>query len=148
MATLTVTLTETLTLNNTEQGGTTTQSIAGVNDTLKRILSVPTSEVNLYAAHDTNVAGNTFDDDNIKYVRISNLDSSNFVSLRVSNADDDEFVYKLAAGESLLLYGHNATMNASQAAALTIGTGEASITDIGAKADTAVVDVELFIASA
>tara|TARA_R100001463_G_scaffold16588_2_gene42912 strand:+ start:7728 stop:8174 length:447 start_codon:yes stop_codon:yes gene_type:complete len=148
MATLTVTLTETLTLNNTEQGGTTTQSISGVNDTLKRILSVPTTEVNLYETHDTNVAGNKFDDDNVKYVRISNLDSTNFVSLRVSNASNDEFVYKLAAGESLLLYGHNETMNASEAAALTIGTGEASITDIGAKANTAVVDVELFIASA
>ena len=77
MATLTVTVTEALTLNNTEQGGTVTQSISGINDTLKRIISVPTSEVNLYEAHDTNVAGNTIDDDNIKYDRISNLDAKN-----------------------------------------------------------------------
>lgn len=147
MATLTVTVTEALTLNNTEQGGTVTQSITGINDTLKRIISVPTSEVNLYVTHDTAVAGNTFDDDNIKYVRISNLDGTNFVSLRISNASNDEMVYKLRAGESFLLYGHDDTMNASQAAALTIGAGEQNLTDVTAQANTATVDIEVFIAS-
>ena len=146
MATLTVTVTEALTLNNTEQGGTVTQSISGINDTLKRIISVPTSEVNLYEAHDNNVAGNTFEDDHIKYVRISNLDATNYVSLIIKNASNDEFTYKVGAGESFLLHGHNASVDAA-AGAITLGS-EASITLVSAKADTAVVDVEVFIASA
>ena len=41
MATLTVTLTEALTLNGSEQGGTVARPASGVNDIYKRIVSCP-----------------------------------------------------------------------------------------------------------
>ena len=54
--TLKVTITEALTLNSAEQGGTTNLSITGINHAYKRIVTVPTSEILLYDTHDTNVA--------------------------------------------------------------------------------------------
>ena len=38
-------------------------------------------------------------------------------------------------------------MNASQAAALTLGTGESSIADVGAQANTGACDLEILVAS-
>ena len=48
-ATLTVTLTESVSLNGIEQGATNTLTIANIDEVSKRIVSVPTSEVELVA---------------------------------------------------------------------------------------------------
>ena len=145
--TLKVTITEALTLNSAEQGGTTNLSITGINHAYKRIVTVPTSEILLYDTHDTNVAGSTFDDDNIRYVRVTHTGTSNVIVLRVKNADNDEFAYKLNAGESFLLYKHESTMNAVAAGTLDIGTGWHDVTSFKATAPDGACTCEIFIAS-
>tara|TARA_R100001082_G_scaffold99170_1_gene67773 strand:- start:6954 stop:7418 length:465 start_codon:yes stop_codon:yes gene_type:complete len=145
--TLKVTITEQCYLNGKNQGGSQTLSISNIDEIFKRIISVPTSELLLYDTHDSNVAGSTFDDDNIKYVRITNLDDENYIVLRVKNADNDEFAYKLNSGESFLLYQHEGTMNAATAATIDIGTGWHDISSLKATAPTAACDIEVFIAS-
>ena len=153
--TLTVTITESLDMNMADSGGgtigDTSTSIVKtitVNDIYKRIISVPTSEVLLYDTHDTNVAGATFDDDKIKYVRITNheAEGGNHVVVRLKNADNDEFVYKLEPKESFLLYHHEGTMNAAQAATIDIGTGWHDISSVKLTAQDGAVDCEVFIA--
>ena len=146
-ATLTVKITETIHLNGRDNGGETTLSVSDVNEIFKRIVSVPTSEVTLYETHDTNVAGATFDDDNVKYVRITNLDDTNYILLVIKNAGNDEAVYKLATGESFILHGHDTVFNSDNAAITDITAGLSSIDKVSARADTAAVDVEVFIAS-
>ena len=145
--TLKVTITEQCYLNGRNQGGSKTLSISNIDEVFKRIISVPTSELLLYDTHDSNVAGSTFDDDNIKYVRVTNLDDTNYVVLRVKNADNDEFAYKLNAGESFLLYQHEATMDAATAATIDIGTGWHDISSFKATAPTEACNVEIFVAS-
>ena len=146
--TMTVTITESLDVGTTVMDtATSVAETITVNDIYKRVITCPTSEITLYNTHGSVPQGSTFDNNAVKYIRITNYDGSNYVHLRVSNNEGDEFVYKLAAGQSFILWGHVGTMNASQAAALTLGTGESSIADVTVQANTGACDLEIIIAS-
>ena len=148
MATLRVTINEQINLNNQEYGGMNELSISSINEIFKRIVTVSTNELVLYETDDSLVAGAKFDDDNIKYVRIKNLDTgSNYIVVRVKNAANDEFAYKLNAGEMFLLYQHEGTMNAVAAGTLDIGTGWEDITSVKLTSSSGSQDAEVFIAS-
>ena len=146
-ATMTITITESVSLNGTNRGNTITKSISNIHDVMERIITVPTSEVVLYTTDASAVAGSIFDRDYVKYARITNKDASNYVVIRIKNADNNEFAYKLAAGESFVLYGHVASMNAVDAGTLDIGTGWHDISSIKATANSGAVDVEIIVAS-
>ena len=113
----------------------------------KRIVAVPTSEVTLYTNHASNVGGSTFDEDDVKYVRITNKDGTNFVDLIVANSEADEFCLRLKAGHSFVLWDQNDVLNADSGA-VTPGAGMEGVASVNAIADTAACDVEVFIASA
>ena len=83
-ATMTVTLTESVTLNGSQQGATNTLSIGSINEVYKRIVTVPTSEVTLIAMG-TAVANGTFIESDVLYIRITNKDDTNHVSLTFKN---------------------------------------------------------------
>ena len=150
-ATMTITITESVDMNDAAGGNTvgdTSTSIAEtitVNDIFKRIISCPTSEILLYDTHDSNVAGSTFDDDLIKYERITNHDGSNFVTLRITDANNDEAAIKLAAGNSFMIWTHKTAMSAADAA--DAGAVNADIVSMEATADTGACDLEILIAS-
>ena len=146
-ADLVVKITEDIVLNGSPQGSTNTLTISSINEVFKRIVSVTTSEITIYTTDDSVVGGSQFDDDNVKYVRITNLDDTNYIVVRVKNADNDEFAYKLNAGESFLLHQHEGTMNAGTATTLDIGTGWHDITSVKLTAPDATCDVEVFSAS-
>ena len=150
-ATMTITITESVDMNNTAGGGTvgdTVTSIAEtvtVNDIFKRVITCPTSEIVLYLTHASVPQGYVLDKDLVKYVRITNHDSSNFVTLRVTDGNNDEFAYKLEAGKSFILWGHAEVMSAADAA--TAGAVNADIASVEAQADTAACDLEILVAS-
>ena len=102
MPDLTTTITEAFTLNGSEQGGTITKSITGVNNVFKRIVTIA-------AGNDTTIASfhsdqhdddGTIDVEQVKYMRITNLDSTNPVNLsfQIDAGEDDT-----AADESATL---------------------------------------------
>jgi len=107
-ATLTVKISESIKLNGIEQGGINTVTMTGINDIFKRIITCPVTETVLYTCHASNVAGSTFDVDNIKYARITNKDDSNSVDLIIEATD--EIGFKLGAGRSLILFGHTSLL--------------------------------------
>ena len=150
MATMTVSITESITLNGKDQGGTYSGFSSAITQVEKRAINVTTTEVALYAAADvmaTATGGPFWDDDSVKYVRITNLaGTGNHIIIVVKNADDDEFLYKLFGTESLLLYRHNGAMHATEGAATAIGD-VASIDLVTAQAVSSTQAVELFIAS-
>ena len=67
MAALTVTITESLTLNGVSQGGSTIQTYSNVNEVYKRIIEVPSTEITLYTTNATAVGGSQFENDLLKY---------------------------------------------------------------------------------
>ena len=148
-ATLTVTLTESVTLNGSDQGATNTLSIASVNEVSKRIVTATTAERIILVFGD-NIAAGQFDKTKAVYVRITNLDDTNHVGLICRNENNDEFSVKLDKGQSFIYNGDLAggvvdTMDAVDAAGLTTNTF-ADLVDITADADTASVDLEVFVA--
>jgi hypothetical protein len=136
-ATLTVTITEAVSLNNKSYGNSNTLTIASINEVDQRILTIPTSEVTVVNYGTANAAG-TFIRSAVKYLRITNKDDTNYIHLHITSATDDAW-FKLEAGKSFELHNGNIETAASFSAF-------ADITAISAIADTAEVDIEYFIA--
>jgi len=144
MADLTLTITEAVTLNGTSHGASNTQTITGVTDVLHRIVDVPTSGYIDLVNFATSASGVAIADGTVKHLRITNLDSTNFLTLRVRETSVQEYFVKIEPKDSFIL--GNSVVDANDS-----GTGAAvsftNIDQIEALADTASVEVEIFIAS-
>ena len=139
---LKVTITETISLNGTQQGAMNTMTIPSVAEISKRIVTVPTSEIQLLA-FSTAVAAGTYVESDVRYIRITNKDDSNFVYLVFKNEYNNECCIKLGSGQSFIYNGDKNsgvidTMLANQVAlGFTEATGDttdtsANITNITA----------------
>ena len=144
MADLTVTLTEAIKLQNNNQGATVTKTISGVNEVDRRIVTVLTSTNGNEIIKTAGAAGaGTYIPANVKYIRITNLDSTNYVVLFLSDGGHHA-LFKLEAGKSFILgtpVGFDDVDDIDNFSAATIST-------IQAKANTASVKLEVFVASA
>ena len=142
-ATLTSTVTEKIVLNGKDFGNTTTKSITGIKDISQRIIRVLTSTngTQIYAGG-TAVGPGTFISTNVEYVRITNLDGTNYVILHLEGNSHYGQI-KLPAGKSFILGTPVGFDNANDIDSFSSET----ITKIEAKANTANVDVEVFVAS-
>lgn len=140
---LTVTVTEKLTLNGTDHGSTKKITIADINEVSKRILSVSTDGLQVYAG--STVAGlGTFITSDVRYIRITNLDNENYVILHLEG-NGHTAQLTLAPGHLFFLTDVSATFDGAAA----IGDFSAEdITRIDIKANTAACDVEILVASA
>ena len=148
-ATLTVQVREEVTLNNRKLGGQNVHTISGINEVSERILTVPTSEVTILGLS-SSVGAGTYVTSNVKYIRLTNLDNTNFVRLTfVSGSSSDagaganRFDMKLESERSMIFT--NSSISGSNEN-LTFSSFS-DFTDLKATADTASVDVELFVAS-
>ena len=144
MATLTITVTEAVTLGDgsTDRGTTNIQTVT-VDEVDHRIMDIPTSWVSIIKFASANAAG-TFADGTVKYLRITNLDSSNFLSLRVKSNSIEYFV-KVEAEDHFIL--GNSVMDGESGAGYGNDVSFINIDEIQAKADSAAVQIEYFIAS-
>jgi hypothetical protein len=92
MATLSVTITESVTLNGAARGSTNSLSITGVDDIYHRIVTVPAGSTDLTLVAFTSSMENrdgALDRDLVKYIRVTNLDSSNPVILNMQQREDE-----------------------------------------------------------
>ena len=147
-ATMTVTLTESINLNGTNQGATNTLSLASIAEISKRIVNVPASEVEVVAMS-TAVAAGTFIESTVKYIRFTNLDDTNHITLTFKDEDNTEFAVLLDKGQTFIYNGDIAggvvdTMHAG-GSALTVSLND--LVNVTALADTAACDLEIFVAS-
>ena len=147
-ATMTVTVTESINLNGTNQGATNTLSLASIAEVSKRIVNVPASEVEVVAMA-TAVASGTFVESTVKYIRLTNLDDTNHITLTFKDEDATEFAILLDKGQSFIYNGDIAagvvnTMHAG-GSALTVSLND--LVNITALADTAACDMEILVAS-
>ena len=153
-ATMTVTVSESVTLNGVNQGGTQTLSIPLIATLSKRIVDVPTAEVEIIAMS-TAVAAGTFIESDVMYIRITNLNDTagEGVNLQIardddSNGTDDECTwFLLEEGKSFILNTFDAAFDA--AAGDLDSPSLDAITDIRAlnESGSVAVDLEIFIAS-
>jgi hypothetical protein len=138
---LTVTITESYSLNGVNYGNTMNKTFTSNGEVYQRVMTIAaqtrganwTDIINFGAADDAGVADIT----NYKYFRIKNLDDANFLELRVTGTVDSFFV-KIKAGETFLLMDNK--IDAEQSST-TVGT-LTDITQIAANADTDAIDIE------
>ena len=162
MATLSVTINESVTLNGRERGSEISLDIASITQVMQRIVSLPadggstatqTTIANFRTAVTT--ADSAMDDDDVKYIRVTNLDSSNNVHLSLQLAANGgaaastQASILLEAGKSFLLgkaVGIAAVDDDDEAA-----TALGSLVDlesiIAVNDNNADVDIEVFVAS-
>ena len=161
MATLTVTVKEAITLNNIDYGSERSLDISSINEVVKRVVTASTTECGLIgflsalssvgvSANKVGYIGGMFDDGDVRYIRITNLDSSNHIMLTFKDDDNTEYRMKVDAGHSFIYPGDNSgglvdTMKASGSA---LASGLSDLVDITVDTDTASCDVEVFVGSA
>jgi len=159
--TLKVKIQEDIILDNQDYGSKRVLEISSVNEIVKRVVTASTTEAGLVGflsalssvgvtANKVGYMAGIFDDGDVRYMRITNLDSSNHIMLTFRDEDNTEFRVKVDAGHSFIYPGDNSggfvdTMKASGSA---LSSGLADLVDITIDADTAACDVEVFVASA
>ncbi len=151
-ATLTVTLTEAVTLNGYDQGSKNTVNIASIAEVSKRILTITTNEATIATMSGAVASSGHFNDSAVRYMRFTNLDDTNFLTLTFRNQDNDEAAIKLDAGNSFMWFADNSggmvgVLNATQDADANSDVALGSITNIQADANTGNCDLEMLVAS-
>ena len=113
MADLVLTITEAITLNNKDHGGTISKTITGVENIYKRIVSVPANTDTTVAAFKSTVgigADPVMDIQNVKYIRVTNLGTTDPINLSLQidvggddSAADDSCTILVTAGKSFIM---------------------------------------------
>ena len=151
-STLTTTVTESIFLNGTQQGGTSIKTFGSINEISKRILTITTNESTVATFSGAVASAGHYNDSAVRYMRFTNLDDTNFITLTFRNQDNDEVAIKLDAGQSFIWNADNSggmvdVFNATQDADSASDTALGSITNIQADANTGNCDLEMFVAS-
>jgi hypothetical protein len=94
MADLTVTITESVTLNGAARGSSNALTVSGINDVYHRVITCPDdSQVAVATFKSTlnNTTEQVLDMELVKYIRITNLDASNpiILNLMIDTNEDD-----------------------------------------------------------
>ena len=158
--TLKVKIQEEIILDNQDYSSKRVLEISSINEIVKRVVTASTTEAGLVGflsalssvgvtANKVGYMAGMFDDGDVRYMRITNLDSSNHIMLTFRDEDNTEFRIKVDAGHSFVYPGDNSgglvdTMKASGSA---LSSGLSDLVDITVDADTAACDVEVFVAS-
>tara|TARA_B100000029_G_scaffold431467_1_gene443085 strand:+ start:649 stop:1116 length:468 start_codon:yes stop_codon:yes gene_type:complete len=147
-ATLTVKITETITLNGSDQGATNTMTIASVNEVMKRIVTCVNGQTTTVLTFNSNAYGaaGALDTEDAKYIRLTNLDDTESVEIAVVTGAT-LYQVTLRAGESHVLGSPSVCMLAEADTSPSFGT-MADLASIQVRpTGSATVDIEVFVAS-
>tara|TARA_R100001082_G_C4344988_1_gene151885 strand:- start:734 stop:1231 length:498 start_codon:yes stop_codon:yes gene_type:complete len=157
-STLTVKITESITLNGSAQGSENTLSIGSIKQVQKRIVSCPANSETT-VVHFKQVVGaatkfdGALDVQDVKYVRLTNLDNSNSLtlSLQVEVGEDDSGADTSASllvepGKSFIIGSPHDGIGVSDANANLV-TDLVDLDSLVVQPGGNAIDVEVFVAS-
>jgi hypothetical protein len=101
-ATLTLTVTEAITLNSKDEGQTHSHTIASVSDIYRRTMTAGTSTDTSVVTFSSVFGAGQFVAADVKYLRITNLDDTNHLTLTFTGSQSDEFAVKVDKGQSFI----------------------------------------------
>ena len=148
MADLTVTISESVTVNGALRGSTNTLIVGSITDTFERIVTCPHSNTTTIATFNSNVYGSAgaLDLENCKYIRITNLSTSAVMDLAIVT-ENTNYQVVMTAGTTHLLCQADTAAIAEADTTPNFPTLE-DITSIQVRPrSTDDVDVEIFVAS-
>ena len=154
---LTVTITESITLNGSSQGGTNTLSIAGVDEVYKRIITCPANSETRIVDFHSSVADailTPLDVQDVVYIRVTNLDDTNSLtlSLQIDVGEDDSAADESASiliqpGKSFMMGTPHDSTGVLDASANLV-TDLVDLESLIVQPGTNTIDVEIFVACA
>ena len=144
-STLTVEVTETITLNGVARNSAVTTSIASIAEVHNRIMTVDASAggTGIFDIAATLPGPGTFSRATFEYCRITNLDDTNFIIFQFTDASSHYWEFILEAGKSFMFGDVSSFDDQADIDNFSAST----ITKLIAKADTADCDMEIYIAS-
>ena len=144
-STLTVTVTEEISLNGSAQGATNSHTISSINEISKRIVTCPASNTTTIAtfASAVNTSAGAIDVEDARYIRVTNLDDP--ITLAVVGAAT-LYQVSIEKGYSHIICTPDGCMLAEADTSPSFGT-KADITSLQVNPGANSVDVEIFIAS-
>jgi len=146
MADLTTTVTESVTLNGAVRGTTNVVTTTGINNVYERIVTCTTGQTTFLAVFDSNSYGSAvqIDKEDVRYIRVTNLDTTNSLELAVVGAAT-LYQVLLKAGQSHILCAADDVMLAEADTSPSFGT----MADLASLqvSPAANLDVEIFVAS-
>ena len=149
MADLSVTISESVTLNGSVRGNTNTLTVSDIIDAFERVVTCPALQTTTIATFATNVYDSVgaIDTQNAKYIRITNLSSTYDMELAVVGAATLYQVH-IVAGHSHIICRTDDGMLAEADTSPSFGT-MADIANIQARPTAGSdISVEIFVASA
>ncbi len=144
-ATLTVTVTESISLNGKDQGATNSFTVASINEVYKHIATATTTATT-FLKFGTAASAGTLIREDVSYLRLTNLDDTNFVTVGLSDDSADTAYFKLEKGQSIIIGGTDEGPQVDIHATAGAFAAWASVDSLILDADTASVDVEIFAA--
>ena len=160
MADLTVTITESVTLNGAARGSSNALTVSGINDVYHRVITCPDDSQVAVATFKSTLSNTTeqvLDMELVKYIRITNLDASNpiILNLMIDTNEDDSAADKSASiqieAKKSFVYGSTVDSIDVDDDAATINSALSSLVDLRSIVVdplSEAVQVEVFIASA
>tara|TARA_R100000306_G_scaffold55449_1_gene53146 strand:+ start:324 stop:839 length:516 start_codon:yes stop_codon:yes gene_type:complete len=163
-ATMTVTLKEAITLNGYDQGSKNTLTVEDISNVSKSTITclsgAEVAILGVSAAGSTDLGksylSGQFDEDDVRYIRITNKDDTNYVFLTMRNSGDSgaqEVAVKLDKGSSFIygvdLDGGTESTLWGSASAISVAANSTiyNLIDIVGIANTADVELEVFVAT-
>ena len=141
-ASLTVTTTESITLNGSNMGATNVFTVADVGEINQRIVSLDATNVRTLFEFGSTIGSGTYIVANVKYVRITNKDDTNSVRVNIESSSSNCWI-KINAGASWMLSGPS--MEADDDTTVVAPTLQ-DIVKISAQSTNA-IDLDCYIAS-
>ena len=148
MADLTVTVTESVTINGALRGSSNNLTVTGITDTFERVVTCPHSNTTTIATFNSNVYGSAgaLDLENCKYIRVTNVSASAVMDLAIVT-ENTNYQVVMTAGTTHLLCQADTAAIAEADTTPNFPTLE-DITSIQVRPrSTDDVDVEIFVAS-
>jgi hypothetical protein len=144
-ATMTVTVTEAISLNGKDQGATNSFTIASINEVYKQIVTATTTATT-FLKFGTAASAGTLIRADVSYLRITNLDDTNFVTIGLSDDGADTAYIKLEKKQSIIIGGTDEGPQVDIHATAGAFAAWADVDSLILDADTASCDVEIFAA--
>ena len=148
MADLTVTVTDSVTLNGAVRGSTNRLTVTSITDVFERIVTCPHSNTTTIATFNSNVYGSAgaLDLENCKYIRVTNLSDTANMDIAIIT-ENTNYQVVMTAGSSHMLCQADTAAIAEADTTPNFPTLE-DITSIQVRPrSTDDVDVEIFVAS-
>ena len=149
-APLNVTIREQITIGKTDYGAVTRYAVGGITQVSRRIIATHgTGSTEILRFHPSASAGQFISGD-VRYVRITNLDDTNYATLRVVGQSSTDYSFRLDPTGSHLIMTTQPSSSSNSGLSNYADIGGVNLTNlksIKAIANTAAVNLELFVAS-